>query len=69
MSPRLCQALAAHGGLILPGDEIVQVNEQLVVSWGTRAAGFGRGDRDRELQGWEEWGILRWGGFEAMQEL
>ncbi|NWV12375.1 CNKR1 kinase, partial [Ptilonorhynchus violaceus] len=27
------QALAAHGGCILPGDEIVQVNEQLVVGW------------------------------------
>ncbi|KAL9824731.1 LOW QUALITY PROTEIN: connector enhancer of kinase suppressor of ras 1 [Geothlypis trichas] len=27
------QALAAHGGHILPGDEIVQVNEQVVVGW------------------------------------
>ncbi|NXS83714.1 CNIPF protein, partial [Erpornis zantholeuca] len=26
-------ALAAHGGHILPGDEIVQVNEQVVVGW------------------------------------
>ncbi|XP_058675827.1 connector enhancer of kinase suppressor of ras 1 [Ammospiza caudacuta] len=26
-------ALAAHGGLVLPGDEIVQVNEQVVVGW------------------------------------
>lgn len=30
----LPQALAAHGGRILPGDEIVQVNEQVVVSRG-----------------------------------
>ncbi|NXR02091.1 CNKR1 kinase, partial [Sagittarius serpentarius] len=29
----LPQALAAHGGRILPGDEIVQVNEQVVVGW------------------------------------
>ncbi|NXD83819.1 CNIPF protein, partial [Halcyon senegalensis] len=29
----LSQALAAHGGRILPGDEIVQVNEQVVVGW------------------------------------
>ncbi|XP_041273238.1 connector enhancer of kinase suppressor of ras 1 [Onychostruthus taczanowskii] len=27
------EALAAHGGHILPGDEIVQVNEQVVVGW------------------------------------
>ncbi|XP_071655236.1 connector enhancer of kinase suppressor of ras 1 isoform X4 [Patagioenas fasciata] len=27
------EGLAAHGGLILPGDEIVQVNEQVVVGW------------------------------------
>ncbi|KAM7029268.1 connector enhancer of kinase suppressor of ras 1 [Acridotheres tristis] len=27
------EVLAAHGGHILPGDEIVQVNEQLVVGW------------------------------------
>ncbi|XP_068273909.1 connector enhancer of kinase suppressor of ras 1 [Nyctibius grandis] len=27
------EALAAHGGRILPGDEIVQVNEQVVVGW------------------------------------
>ncbi|NXD94913.1 CNKR1 kinase, partial [Chaetorhynchus papuensis] len=27
------QALAAHGDHILPGDEIVQVNEQVVVGW------------------------------------
>ncbi|XP_038017097.1 connector enhancer of kinase suppressor of ras 1 [Motacilla alba alba] len=27
------EALAAHGGCILPGDEIVQVNEQVVVGW------------------------------------
>ncbi|XP_054148172.1 connector enhancer of kinase suppressor of ras 1 [Melozone crissalis] len=26
-------ALAARGGLVLPGDEIVQVNEQVVVGW------------------------------------
>jgi len=32
----LPQALAAHGGRILPGDEIVQVNEQVVVSQGGR---------------------------------
>lgn len=31
------QALAAHGDHILPGDEIVQVNEQVVVSRGTGA--------------------------------
>ncbi|XP_035201753.1 connector enhancer of kinase suppressor of ras 1 [Oxyura jamaicensis] len=29
----LPQALAAQGGRILPGDEIVQVNEQVVVGW------------------------------------
>ncbi|XP_040545984.1 connector enhancer of kinase suppressor of ras 1 isoform X1 [Gallus gallus] len=27
------EALAVHGGRILPGDEIVQVNEQVVVGW------------------------------------
>uniref|UniRef100_G1MPV5 Connector enhancer of kinase suppressor of Ras 1 n=1 Tax=Meleagris gallopavo TaxID=9103 RepID=G1MPV5_MELGA len=27
------EALAVHGGCILPGDEIVQVNEQVVVGW------------------------------------
>ncbi|XP_021230905.1 connector enhancer of kinase suppressor of ras 1 isoform X2 [Numida meleagris] len=27
------EALAVHGGHILPGDEIVQVNEQVVVGW------------------------------------
>ncbi|NWZ93575.1 CNKR1 kinase, partial [Nesospiza acunhae] len=31
--PLSAQALAAHGGHILPGDEIVQVNEQVVVGW------------------------------------
>ncbi|XP_029818893.1 connector enhancer of kinase suppressor of ras 1 [Manacus vitellinus] len=31
--PASAQALAAHGGHILPGDEIVQVNEQVVVGW------------------------------------
>lgn len=32
LSPLSAQALAAHGGHVLPGDEIVQVNEQVVVS-------------------------------------
>ncbi|XP_037235969.1 connector enhancer of kinase suppressor of ras 1 [Falco rusticolus] len=33
VSAATSQALAAHGGRILPGDEIVQVNEQVVVGW------------------------------------
>ncbi|KAM9532134.1 connector enhancer of kinase suppressor of ras 1 isoform 2-T2 [Guaruba guarouba] len=33
VSAATSEALAAHGGLILPGDEIVQVNEQTVVGW------------------------------------
>ncbi|XP_035759911.1 connector enhancer of kinase suppressor of ras 1 [Egretta garzetta] len=36
VSATTSEALAAHGGRILPGDEIVQVNEQVVVGW-TRA--------------------------------
>lgn len=56
LHPLSAQALAAHGEHILPGDEIVQVNEQVVVSRGQGlqgAAGFGREDTDWELQGWE----------------
>ncbi|NXR67077.1 CNKR1 kinase, partial [Rhadina sibilatrix] len=34
VSETTSEALAAHGGDILPGDEIVQVNEQVVVSQG-----------------------------------
>lgn len=56
----LPQALAVHGGRILPGDEIVQVNEQVVVSWGGRGleggAGFGSEVMDGELQGWQDLG-------------
>ncbi|XP_063274843.1 connector enhancer of kinase suppressor of ras 1 isoform X1 [Prinia subflava] len=33
VSATTSEALAAHGGHILPGDEIVQVNEQVVVGW------------------------------------
>ncbi|KAM6239620.1 connector enhancer of kinase suppressor of ras 1 isoform 2-T2 [Porphyrio hochstetteri] len=33
VSAATSEALAAHGGRILPGDEIVQVNEQVVVGW------------------------------------
>ncbi|KAM6399645.1 connector enhancer of kinase suppressor of ras 1 [Rhynochetos jubatus] len=33
VSATTSEALAAHGGRILPGDEIVQVNEQVVVGW------------------------------------
>ncbi|KAM4656796.1 LOW QUALITY PROTEIN: connector enhancer of kinase suppressor of ras 1 [Amazona ochrocephala] len=33
VSATTSEALAAHRGLILPGDEIVQVNEQTVVGW------------------------------------
>ncbi|NXK36007.1 CNKR1 kinase, partial [Piprites chloris] len=33
VSATTLEALAAHGGHILPGDEIVQVNEQVVVGW------------------------------------
>uniref|UniRef100_A0A8C3NRQ5 Connector enhancer of kinase suppressor of Ras 1 n=1 Tax=Cyanoderma ruficeps TaxID=181631 RepID=A0A8C3NRQ5_9PASS len=33
VSATISEALAAHGGHILPGDEIVQVNEQVVVGW------------------------------------
>ncbi|KAM9369796.1 LOW QUALITY PROTEIN: connector enhancer of kinase suppressor of ras 1 [Phaethornis superciliosus] len=33
VSATTAEALAAHGGRILPGDEIVQVNEQVVVGW------------------------------------
>ncbi|XP_016159166.1 PREDICTED: connector enhancer of kinase suppressor of ras 1 [Ficedula albicollis] len=33
VSAATSEALAAHGGHILPGDEIVQVNEQVVVGW------------------------------------
>ncbi|XP_062491463.1 connector enhancer of kinase suppressor of ras 1 [Pezoporus occidentalis] len=33
VSAATSEALAAHRGLILPGDEIVQVNEQTVVGW------------------------------------
>ncbi|KAM9267920.1 connector enhancer of kinase suppressor of ras 1 [Morus bassanus] len=33
VSATTSEALAAHGGCILPGDEIVQVNEQVVVGW------------------------------------
>ncbi|KAL2296120.1 hypothetical protein Nmel_017656 [Mimus melanotis] len=33
VSATTSEVLAAHGGHILPGDEIVQVNEQLVVGW------------------------------------
>ncbi|XP_023796701.1 LOW QUALITY PROTEIN: connector enhancer of kinase suppressor of ras 1, partial [Cyanistes caeruleus] len=33
LSPTSTQALAAHRGHVLPGDEIVQVNEQVVVGW------------------------------------
>ncbi|XP_065553834.1 connector enhancer of kinase suppressor of ras 1 [Lathamus discolor] len=33
VSAATSEALAAHRGLILPGDEIVQVNEQIVVGW------------------------------------
>ncbi|XP_039942123.1 connector enhancer of kinase suppressor of ras 1 [Hirundo rustica] len=33
VSATAAEALAAHGGHVLPGDEIVQVNEQVVVGW------------------------------------
>ncbi|XP_074970826.1 connector enhancer of kinase suppressor of ras 1 isoform X2 [Phalacrocorax aristotelis] len=33
VSATTSEALAAHGGRVLPGDEIVQVNEQVVVGW------------------------------------
>ncbi|NXS94943.1 CNKR1 kinase, partial [Jacana jacana] len=33
VSATTSEALATHGGRILPGDEIVQVNEQVVVGW------------------------------------
>ncbi|XP_074903614.1 connector enhancer of kinase suppressor of ras 1 [Buteo buteo] len=33
VSATASEALAVHGGRILPGDEIVQVNEQVVVGW------------------------------------
>ncbi|XP_049675617.1 connector enhancer of kinase suppressor of ras 1 [Accipiter gentilis] len=33
VSATTSEALAVHGGRILPGDEIVQVNEQVVVGW------------------------------------
>ncbi|XP_065506599.1 connector enhancer of kinase suppressor of ras 1 [Caloenas nicobarica] len=33
VSATTSEALAAHGGRVLPGDEIVQVNEQIVVGW------------------------------------
>ena len=52
-----CGKLRARGR-ILPGDEIVQVNEQVVVSRGGRGleggAGFGSEVVDGELQGWED---------------
>lgn len=40
-TPTLPLPQAAHGGRILPGDEIVQVNEQVVVSRGG-GRGLGR---------------------------
>uniref|UniRef100_A0A669PLI6 Connector enhancer of kinase suppressor of Ras 1 n=1 Tax=Phasianus colchicus TaxID=9054 RepID=A0A669PLI6_PHACC len=65
----LLQALAVHGGRILPGDEIVQVNEQVVVSWGRGHAGIlvwlGGTPVQVELRGACVWLGRIWG----MQEL
>ncbi|NXL92712.1 CNKR1 kinase, partial [Alectura lathami] len=45
----LPQALTAHGGHILPGDEIVQVNEQVVVSRGRGDVGWTRVNLEKKL--------------------